>query len=256
MGLYVYFGIPGTGKTTHAASIVLRNLKKGWPTYSNVPIQGAFLLDPGDIGTFDISYCDLIVDEASIEYNNRKFKTLGQNVIEWYKLYRHHHVRDIYVYSQSWDDMDITLRRLASHLYMIERTIIPGLRVIREIQRMQDIDPQTHQIIDGYRFGLKPSFLFLPRYYHMFNSWDAQPLPRKEWPVCGFGDRGGIDPTPGNRQLRGLYKLVKARRRQVIMAKLRRLKEKIIPPKDPDPPDPWVAAVLRGMEESEESKGL
>ena len=70
--LSVYFGVPGCGKSTHAAYIVQKNLKKGIKTYVNYPISGGYLFDPlVDLGNFDISNCDLILDEASIVKINR-----------------------------------------------------------------------------------------------------------------------------------------------------------------------------------------
>ena len=72
MSLSIYFGVPGCGKSTHAASVVYHNLKKGWPTYCNFPVKGAFLIDDKDIGKFSLTDCYLIIDEASITYNSRK----------------------------------------------------------------------------------------------------------------------------------------------------------------------------------------
>lgn len=183
MAFKVYFGVPGSGKTTHAAKIVSKNKKKGIKTYSNVPISGAYKLDAkGDIGNFDISYCDIIIDEAGIEYNNRSYKTLPKEQIVWFKFYRHYHVRNIYVFSQSWDDMDITLRRLATELWLCRRCLIPWFFKIKRIRKNIRIDEATHQIIDGYDFVLfSTKFTFAPRYWKLFNSYDAPKLPEKEW---------------------------------------------------------------------------
>ena len=78
MSIKIYFGVPGSGKTTLAAKIVLENLKRGVKTYTNVPIKGGLLFDASNIGTFDISDGEMILDEAGIQFNNRKFKTLPQ----------------------------------------------------------------------------------------------------------------------------------------------------------------------------------
>lgn len=246
MSLSIYFGVPGCGKSTHAASIVYRNLKKGWPTYCNFPVQGAFLIDDKDLGTFDLRNGDLIIDEASISFNSRKFKSLSQQTIAWLKLHRHYGVHNIYVYSQSYDDMDITLRRLADRLYLIKRTLIPWLSVIRHISVRIGINEETHQIEDQYSFDLVPSFLWLPRWWHMFDSFAAPELPKRPYDVVGFGD---IDSSPGNRQLKGLHKLIASRRRRARLDRLRRLKDRILPPPPPEPPDPWVAAVQRGLDD-------
>ena len=78
MAVKIFFGVPGSGKTTHAAIIVYRNSKKHFTTYANVPIAGSYFYDAKMLGKFLISDCDLIIDEASIDFNNRKFKSLSQ----------------------------------------------------------------------------------------------------------------------------------------------------------------------------------
>lgn len=216
MGFYIYFGTPGSGKTTHAAKIVFDNLKKGIPTYSNVPIKGSFLIDASDIGQYSISNCDLIIDEASIEYNNRKYKSLPQSVIQWYKLYRHYGVRNVYVYSQSYEDMDITLRRLADRYYLIKRTLLPCLAIVRPIHVRIGIDEQTKQIQDQYVFDLLPSFVWLPRYWHLFDSWDAPELPQKEFRCSGFGS---VDAN-GALQLKEIRRTLIVRRKREVREKL------------------------------------
>lgn len=100
--LNIYFGVPGSGKTTVAAHIfrkankeakiitwckkhkrkkiprfILKSsfFKRQLDVYSNVPITGAYELNPNqDIGIHHIENAKIIIDEAGIEYNNRNFK--------------------------------------------------------------------------------------------------------------------------------------------------------------------------------------
>lgn len=181
MAFKIYFGVPGTGKTTRCASIVAKNSRKGIPTYSNVPIQGAILIDSSDIGVCHIAGpADLIIDEASIDFNNRSFKSLPKHTIQWFKLYRHYHISNIHVFSQSYDDMDITLRRLADEYYLCKRSLIPKFFYTRRIRRRIGIDDQTHQIVDLFEFvPFSRRYLFAPRYWKLFDSYDAPQLPPK-----------------------------------------------------------------------------
>ena len=98
--LNVYFGVPGSGKTTFAAyltrwalheNVIIRfcrrhqnpvtrallnsrYLKRRIDVYSNVPITGAYVLNAReDIGHYMIEDAKVIIDEAGIEYNNRNF---------------------------------------------------------------------------------------------------------------------------------------------------------------------------------------
>jgi len=211
MSIKIYFGVPGSGKTTLAAKIVMENLKKGVLTYSNVPIKGSLLYDASQIGSIDISGGEMVIDEASIQFNNRKFKTLPQQTIEWFKLSRHYGIKNIHVFSQSYDDMDITLRRLADEIYVVKRSLLPFTFVIRRIKVKVGIDQDTHQIMDQYFFqflGIKPYLGY--HYWHMFDSWDAPDLPRVSWYYSSFDDYT-IDPKHSKIIYRSLHKQGKIR---------------------------------------------
>lgn len=189
MSIKIYFGVPGSGKTTLAAKIVLENLKRGVNTYTNVPIKGALLFDASDIGSIDISDGEMILDEAGIQFNNRKFKTLPQSTIEWFKLSRHYGIRNIHIFSQSYDDMDITLRRLADEIYVIKRSLIPLLFSKRRIKVKVGIDKDTHQIMDQYFFQFLGINTYVGyHYWHMFDSWSAPVLPLCEWYYSSYQD--------------------------------------------------------------------
>lgn len=192
MSVIVYFGVPGTGKTTLAAKIVYQNSRRGIKTYSNVPITGALLVDSSDIGVVDISDGDLILDEAAIEYNNRSYKTMPKSTISWFKLHRHYGVRCIHVFSQSYEDMDITLRRLQTCLYRTSRTIVPGVFMARRIVPVISIDRDTHQITEQYRWSGLPRFYCGFRYWPMFDSYQAPELPQSEFVSVGIHQGQGL----------------------------------------------------------------
>lgn len=209
----IYFGSPGCGKTTHIMYSVRKQMKeikkydklpKFLKIFRSVPKQNYYT----NVRSCDFPYypTDQIgktvlpgdtvyyLDEAGIEYNNRKYKSLSQEAISYFKLHRHYK-HDIFVYSQSWEDMDITLRRLADELYVLKR--IGPFTMIRRIRKFFDIDKDTHQPIDGYRFigifwsllpkcfgGIKSiQFIFRPFYYKYFNSYSIDnPLPLYQTP--------------------------------------------------------------------------
>ena len=184
--LSVYFGIPGAGKTTLAAWLVKKDLRHKLRVFSNVPIIGAFQLDPkNEIGIYDLSDSRIIIDEASIDYNNRNFKSLGQPAIRFFKLHRHYKTA-IDVFSQSYDDMDITLRRLANRLYVVRKGFLPWFIHVRRIYKKIDIDERSKQIIDAYDFQLFGTrIIFAPSVWKLFDSWDAPHLPKKDFPIYG-----------------------------------------------------------------------
>lgn len=210
--LNVYFGVPGSGKTTFAAYLAKQSAKQSrvitWaeqspstlarkildshffkrstPVYSNVPITGACHLEPmQDIGKSMIVNGKVIIDEAGVEYNNRKTKDFPKEAIYWYKYHRHYEC-SVDVFSQSYEDMDITLRRLAQNYYVVKKSLLPKFVVCKRIRRKVGIDEHTHQIIDKYYFGLPildTKWVFSPPLWKLFNSFSRRELPEKEWEV-------------------------------------------------------------------------
>lgn len=183
----VYFGVPGAGKTTMAAYLTKKDLKKGRNVWSNVPITGAFAMDPKkDIGKkmFTVNGVvggSLIIDEAGIEYNNRAYKQLDPLAIKFFKYHRHYET-SIDVFSQSHEDMDITLRRLAQNYFVCKRSLIPNVIVCKAIGRRIGIDDNTHQIIDEYfwkPFGTK--WIWSRPLWKMFNTVSREELPENDW---------------------------------------------------------------------------
>lgn len=191
----LYFGRPGCGKTTLLVKNLLKKQKYYSSVWSNIhnSVPGPnFYTDLDDLGKYTVpGNAYLAVDEAGIQYNNRLFKTFPKAAIQWFKLHRHYGV-DIDLFSQSWEDTDITLRRLTDELWYCYR--IGPWTLTRRVYKRVMIDPNTHQIIDGYQM---PNFLWLlvwplwklrlvdtkfglcyrPFYYKYFDSWSRFELP-------------------------------------------------------------------------------
>ena len=208
--LNVYFGVPGSGKTTFAAylaraanreSIIIRlchrfpcrftnwilsghNWKRKIPVYSNVPIKGTYKLDcMKDIGNIMIENGKMIIDEAGIEFNNRNHKEFPKPAIKFFKLHRHYGV-SVDVFSQSHEDMEVTLRRLAQNMYVVKKSLIPHFIVIKRILRKVGIDENTHQLCDHYYFGLPvlgSKWIYCPPLWKLFDSYECPDLPPKDW---------------------------------------------------------------------------
>ena len=185
--IQIFFGLPGSGKSTKAASIVAKNELRGRPTFSNVPITGALEFSPHeDLGKFMIRDCDIIIDEAGLEYNNRNFKTFSQDETYFFKYHRHYKT-NIYVFSQSYNDMDKKIRDLATELFVVKKSFIPKFIVCRRIKKRIGVNDMTKDIVDEYYFSnwflslLFDKRIFAPLYYNRFNTYSCKKLPIKEF---------------------------------------------------------------------------
>ncbi|MBQ8669459.1 hypothetical protein IJ472_06740 [bacterium] len=180
--LSIYFGVPGSGKTTCAAWLTKKELKRKGLVYSNVPITGALELDcEKDIGKKMIVNGRIIIDEAGIEYNSRKFKTFSDEARYFFKYHRHYECA-VDVFSQGWDDVDKTIRVLAQRLYVVKKTFLPWFIIRREIGKDIDIDKNTQQVIDKYYWvPFSRRIIFTPPMWKMFNTISRKEFPEKKW---------------------------------------------------------------------------
>lgn len=178
----IYFGVPGSGKTTFAAYLSRKRLKKKGTVFSNVPIKGTYQLNPvEDLGTYDTSNALIIVDEAGIEYNNRNFKNFKKNNLEFYKYHRHYKC-DVAIFSQDYADMDLKLRKLATQYFLVQKSFFPFFIKRKLIRKKIGIDELTHDIIDQYYFVLFGSkWIFCPKLWKMFNTEEHKELQKKNW---------------------------------------------------------------------------
>lgn len=177
----IYFGVPGSGKTTFAAYLAKKRLKKGGKVLSNVNIKGTYEVEKSDIGHYMIKDCLLLIDEAGVDYNNRNYKKFTDDEVYFYKYHRHYNV-DIAIFSQGYDDMDKKLRTLATKYYIVKRSIFPGFITRKLINKRLGIDKNTKQIIDEYGFAiLGTKWIYCPKLWKMFNSCSYKEMPTKKF---------------------------------------------------------------------------
>jgi hypothetical protein len=156
LAIDVYFGKPGAGKSTLCAWIAREQKKKGFlrrprDVFCNFNVENTKPLDIQCLGSCpppEGSY--LIIDEAGIEYNSRHYKSMSKDVIKYFKLHRHLK-HDIALFSQSHEDMDITLRRLAKRFWIVSNIFGTWIR-IRQIQPFLTFNETSHQIEEGYQY--------------------------------------------------------------------------------------------------------
>lgn len=178
----IYFGVPGSGKTTFAAWLVKHDLKRGGKVWSNVPITGAYKLEPKtDIGINMICDGRVIIDEAGLEYNNRDFKEFSKNALYFYKYHRHYQLA-VDIFSQGFDDMDKKIRTLAQRLYLVKKSLIPFFVYRQRIAKKIGINELTKEICDEYQFvPFSRKYIFSPLLWGSFNTLSRKQFPEKIW---------------------------------------------------------------------------
>lgn len=170
--LYLYFGLPGSGKSTYASLLVSQCIKAGIPVYCNFPVKGTYQFNPvSDLGQYMLENCVIIIDEAGLVFNNRDFVKFSKSNLEFFKLHRHYNT-EIHVFSQGINDCDIKIRQLAQKIFYIERCLMPYSRKIRRVKRYLGID-ENGQLIDKYAFvPFSKKLIWLPSFWNMFDSFE------------------------------------------------------------------------------------
>lgn len=185
----IYFGLPGSGKTTLAVKHIYKAKKKGLNVYTNIPvhIDGVFIISKDDLGKYNIHDGLVVLDEASLVYDNRSFKEFGQKDKEFNLLHRHYNI-NIEYFTQKYDGIDSKIRNIADSVYWVRK--LPLRRWISKAVRVpygvyiptKDDKGNIGEILNGY---YRPSFMDRitaekckrAKYYGYFDSWDRPTLP-------------------------------------------------------------------------------
>ena len=211
--LTLFFGVPGCGKTTVLTSIAqkeLRNIKRGKSKYqhilTNFECDGCEIVDFHDLGIYDIQNCLILLDEITVDADNRDFKNFKKSSVEFF-VYHRHYYNDIIMATQQYDAVDKKIRNLTQNLYSVKKGYVMPFIKCKRIFRIVDIDEMTHDIVVGYRFSnLKEVFLsiipvlnkmlgritirvFAPAWWRYFDTY-CQPLKLEKFSYKKWYERG------------------------------------------------------------------
>lgn len=182
--LTMIFGKKGSGKTTLLTKLSIKYNKMGYKVFSNVEIFGCYKLNIKDIGYKDFPINSVIlIDEVSLIWDNRNFKSFDMNIAKYFRLMRHH--KNIcFMFSQTFD-IDKKLRDLCDQMYLLVN--IGGfLSIAKKIKKVPTLhQPQKDEsgsattegfITEDYSFYSIFSwiFTFIPRYIKFFNSFELE----------------------------------------------------------------------------------
>lgn len=201
-----YFGVPGVGKTTLLAKFArkgLKAVKKGRydAVYTNFYCKGCKRLDFKVLDIYKIYNSLIILDEITLDADNRKFKSFPDGVRDFFILHRHLG-NDIIYATQSYEMVDLKIRQVTQELWYMSRTVVPILREFtsaKRIYRQININEHTSELTLGYRFcNLLEAFftsnyktVLRCRYYKYFDSYEEGALENR--PV--FSSRRWDEPS-------------------------------------------------------------
>ena len=126
--LIFVFGKKGSGKSTILTKLAYKDLIKGKTVYSTEDLSFVYKgktystlrLDPRKIYTYDFSPDTVVyIDEVSLIWDNRDFRSMDKKVVEWFRYQRHHHVK-VYLFSQTFD-IDKKLLDLADDMFLVNK---------------------------------------------------------------------------------------------------------------------------------------
>lgn len=178
--LVLIMGKAGSGKSTYIAHIVRRCLRKKRKVYCNHHVLGALKINPKDLGKYMYENCSIIIDEAQIEFDNRNFKSFTDELKFFFSNYRHFKC-DIYVVSQSWEDLDIKIRRQAKRIYIMQNSFIPFTILLQRVRMRFGLNEEKTDIVSKFSMSLIPivgwNLKFNFTVWKFFDSYSKPSLP-------------------------------------------------------------------------------
>lgn len=183
--LSMVFGKKGAGKSTYLAKQAIKFHKKGWQVYSTVEVPFAKIITDEDLKNFGRSRFPenslILIDEVGMIWDNRDFKNFNHFTRDYFKLQRHYKNR-IILFSQSFD-VDKKLRDLTDDMRLVKR--VGKVTIVKKILKKVDVATDHNgqgSLAEVYKFAsiLSNRFIFLPRYYDVFDSHEVPNIPNIE----------------------------------------------------------------------------
>lgn len=133
--LIFVFGKKGSGKSTLLTKLAIKYSRKNWSVWTTENIPGTHNIDdPKLIYRMDFPERScILIDEVSLIWDNRDFKSMDKKVVEWFRYQRHHKCR-VYFFSQTFD-IDKKLRDLADDMFLVNkyfRVFVIAKHIIRK----------------------------------------------------------------------------------------------------------------------------
>ena len=180
-----FFGLPGCGKTTVLTMLAVkeqRRIDRGLSpykyVYTNVEVDypGIRLIHWDVVGSYVLEDALILIDEATLYADSRRYKTFPKEKIEFFMTHRHDRC-DLVYFAQFFDAVDKRMRMVTDRVFYVKKIRFTGLSILMRIPKSIIIPEQTGDIIEGYRMPKWFERLFMMRilirrrWYRYFNSW-------------------------------------------------------------------------------------
>lgn len=168
-------GLPRVGKTYVTCYWVEKFIKRGYPTYSDIPLRGAFKLTYVDIieGFAMPNDCVILIDEIQKYANSRNWQNLSEFLYFIFSQGGKSNMR-LFWTSQDTSRVDKTLREVTAYFYLISR-IFPddpktAVDKLRFIDRFITIDRYTTNFDISFRANknVKRTLGFISKKFYAF----------------------------------------------------------------------------------------
>lgn len=188
--LIMVFGKKGSGKTTFLTKLAYDASRKGVKVYcTDDTIANTFTFSPELLGKMDFDEGSLVlIDEVSLIWSNRDFKSFSKDVDRWFRLMRHKRC-SCYMFSQTFD-VDKKIRDLVDGMYLMTKKfncIAWAKQISKSMVLTEAEGDQPSSIAENLHFVsflLWPFgsriFTWIPKYSKMFDSFADQrsdPMP-------------------------------------------------------------------------------
>ena len=204
-----YFGVPGCGKTTTLVKVARKEIKRWKKRYKeiytiNFECVGCIPIKFDDLKIYKFNDSLILIDEITMDADNRAFKTFPKEIRDFFILHRHIGVDIIYA-TQNYENVDKKIRDLTSELWYMQKSVVPLLKSFtsaKRIYRNININEYTSDLTLGYRFCSFIEMLFARnveviyrrKYYKYYDSWDELSL--KERPLYKADEESRIKRPP------------------------------------------------------------
>lgn len=176
----LFIAAKGIGKSASAAKFLIKQQKYGNKVYTNmddVQIPGVRVYETLDLGHKKVENAYLQIEEVSLYFDNRNYKSTSKEFIRWLRSVRHHHLK-VDLFTQSYD-CDKKIRTMCDDIYIGSKyfRVLTIWRRLRKSIAIKDaaLDAES-QIVDELKFTpwwLPGSILitYIPKYIKYFDSF-------------------------------------------------------------------------------------